>query len=271
MSEEETNNVILNELLALDTTFTEKKAELGVLISKLQSKKPNAHIDEVFVSELRARLILRKGFHILSPYSRAYWWATHLAPIGAIAVLFLILVPQEMKFTEQELLHDDVYMESTMESPSADDASLKSMDAEESISSDMDSSFNTLSLPQPPPGSDERTQSQNYFSLPKQNPSSSVQIESVTLTEPGFIVVHHFGPNGIGQVVGISPLQNSGTTVGITIFLRSVSRPQDTYYVGLYHDNGNGVFSANDDIPVIDVLTGTHVSTLFTINDSGNE
>jgi len=268
MSAEETKNTIIEQLIALDPTFKEKEADLHVLVSELHDKKPSVIVDEVFIKNLRARLIRLKGSRIPSPYSRTYWWATHLAPIGAIAILFLILMPNELKYTEQQIPAEEMYLETSIDTRNMDDASFKSMSADELSSPEMGDQFNTFAVPES--DTDMKMRAQNYFSLPEQNPEAAIRVESATFSEPGYVVIHQFGQQGIGQVVGISSLQNTGTTVGITILLRTVSRPNETYFVGMYHDNGDGIFTLTKDSIVIDPLMGSPVSTIVSIVSTEN-
>lgn len=265
MSTSDTTDILMRELIALDPTFTEKEAEVRALITLLAEKKPHVTIDEVFVRDLRARLIQPRRFPLRSPYHRVNWWAVHLAPIGVIALLLLILMPNGLRyFEEQSVSTQEINLEERDASFRSAAPSAKIAPESGSEASDTNDLFSTMGQGggTPPLPSD-------YFSLQMQQPGVSIIIESVTLTQPGFVVIHTFDdPRGIGPVVGISPLQNNGTTVGVPVYLRNVTHRGETYYAALYHDNGNGVFSLSDDIPVIDPTTGTPFGVLFTIGVS---
>jgi hypothetical protein len=265
MNTEETTNTLLKELIALDPTFAEKEGELRVLIAHLTGKKPAVIIDDIFVHDLRERLVRSHAFPIRSPYQKMNWWAVHLAPVGALAILLLVLMPNGLRyFDEQNVSTEPTNLEESFQMNVADDASFRnSSPSAKSIPEAANDTADMSSITAQ--GGDTVLLSPNHFLLKMQRPGVSVIIESVTLTQPGFVIIHTFGQQGIGPVVGVSPLQNGGTTVGVPIYLRNVTHHGETYYAALYHDSGNGVFSQSDDIPVIDPILGTPFSVLFTI------
>jgi hypothetical protein len=258
----------MRELIALDSTFRENELEARALITLLTEKKPDVTIDEVFVRDLRARLIQPNKFPFRSPYHRVSWWAVHLAPIGVVAILLLVLMPQGFYYTEEQSVStQEIGIDESIETQIPDNTS---------FTNDM---TNAKMVPEPSGGGVKTMDSfskmgeeggaqlrqPDHFELAAQRPGVSIIIESVTLTRPGYIIIHTFGQQGIGPIVGVSPVQNGGTTVGVPIYLRNATRYGELYYAALYHDNGNGVFSFSDDIPVIDPLLGTPVGTRFTI------
>ena len=268
MSTENITDILMRELIALDSTFAEKESDVHILVSLLIEKKPTVVIDEAFVRNLRARLLVPHAFPLRSPYQRMNWWAVHLAPIGAIVILLLVLMPKELHYgTEQTILPLETSSTESFEmnvndetSFSADAPSAKRAPQSNGVEGSPVNSYSVMEMsmdaPLPLP---------NRFGLDIQQPGVSVIISTVTFTRPGYVVIHSFDSQGIGPVVGISPIQNSGTTVGVPIYLRTVTRRGESYYAALYHDNGDGVFGLSDDILVTNPDFGTPVGTEFTI------
>jgi len=268
MSTKDTTDILMRELIALDPTFAEKEADVRVLISLLSEGKPIVSIDETFVQNLRTRLLVPHTFPLRSPYQRINWWAVHLAPIGAVAILLLILMPNGLHYFEEPttLREETPSIESSVMNVS-DDASFSS-DAPSAKrapqSNDTgESTLNSYGVMEM--SMDAELLAPDRFELGVQQPGISVRITSVTLTRPGYVVIHSFGPQGIGPVVGVSPIQNSGTTVGVPVYLRTVTHRGESYYAALYYDNGDGVFSLSDDIQVTNQNLGVPTGVEFTI------
>jgi hypothetical protein len=268
MSTKDTTDILMCELIALDSTFVEKEADMRVLVTLLAEKKPDTNINETFVRDLRAKLLVPHTFPLRSPYHKMNWWAIHLAPIGVVAILLLILMPNGLHYFEEPttLREETPSIESSAMNVS-DDASFSS-DAPSAKrapqSNDTgESTLNSYSVMEM--NMDAEILAPDRFELGVQQPGISISIMSVTLTRPGYVVIHSFGPQGIGPVVGVSPIQNSGTTVGVPVYLRTVTHRGESYYAALYHDNGNGVFSISDDIPVSDPNLGIPTGVEFTI------
>ncbi len=268
MSTRDTTDIIMRELIALDPTFAEKEADARALVTLLTAEKPNVTIDEIFVRNLRARLLVPHTFPLRSPYHKVNWWAVHLAPIGALAILLLVLMPNTLHYFENETAipveispTESLRMDANNDTSSRDAApSAKLAPQSGGAQGDAVNSYSIMqestNVSLPPP---------DRFELATQQPGIAISITSVTLTRPGYVVIHSFGPEGIGPVVGVSPLQNSGTTVGVPVYLRTVTHRGDEYYAALYYDNGNGVFNLTDDIPVINPNLGIPMGAEFTI------
>lgn len=265
MSTEQTKNTIIAELTALDPVFVEKEHETRAIVSALMEERPQVTTDDTFVRELRARLLLAHSqSHRLSHHS-PYWWVVRLAPIGALALLLLVLVPREFEYSTQDVQTGEIAPIESAPLDSADSSMPQRTDLKIGGSPDRDVQVQTFKAMEVstelPPAPHDR------FTLHTQNPGASIFVESVTLLRPGYVIIQTIEPRGIGSVVGVSPLLYSGTTVSVPIYLRSATNRGELYYAALYYDNGNGVFSLSDDVPVMNQALGVPVGVRFTIGE----
>lgn len=90
-----------------------------------------------------------------------------------------------------------------------------------------------------------------------QQPGASILVSSVTLTAPGFIVIHEaindrdsIGP---GKILAVGPLLPKGVTSGVNV--KIPTSPNEQYFVTIHADNGNKVFSAPED-PIAHMSSG---------------
>jgi hypothetical protein len=99
-----------------------------------------------------------------------------------------------------------------------------------------------------------------------QTPGNAVTIDSVTLTEPGFIAIHTDQSGKPGPVIGNSDLLPAGTFTGTSVKLTRRSKNGETLYAMLHTDvNGNGVYEfPGVDVPTVD-SAGQSVTVPFTI------
>lgn len=87
--------------------------------------------------------------------------------------------------------------------------------------------------------------------LPDITHSQIVTIRSVTLDQPGFIVVRDdlFGQPAI--ITGVTSLLPSGTSSNVTIDLRRTINTQETFYIFIHIDSGNSRFKQTEDSPLL--------------------
>ncbi len=203
---------IIEELYTIDPSLKESSADIRVLVSALIASKPEVTISATFIENLRKELLWKaegslraKKAHVVSPFS---WWLIRLAPIGAFAVLMLMLLPEPAGSPTTTPSYIDTYRQIE--------------------TSDSDAMFkSTLTAPE--------TQTQLV-----QNP---IVLDSVTLTRPGFIVVE----TNLGEVLGVSKYLSSGTTVGIYINLSRIPDTTEVFSTVQYIDNGDGIFTQEKD------------------------
>lgn len=238
---------IIADLYELDPTLRERDHEVRALVSILSEANPTPQIDEAFVSDLRTRLFAPRP----SPFKAHHsinWWMIHLAPVGAIAIVTLVLVPTLMNPVENGeniMLTEEVALEMDV-----------TRTAKEAGAPPADTSLMQIASDALPPDS---------FMVSTQLPGDALLIDSVTLTTPGFVAVHTNARGELGAVVGTSTLLSSGTSGGIPVPLSAPAREGETYYAVLYHDNGDGIFTREMDAPVLDPVLGVPQYILFTI------
>ncbi len=87
----------------------------------------------------------------------------------------------------------------------------------------------------------------NTLTLTKFSPGSTVSVESANLSTAGFIVVHEDKDNQPGVVIGNSQLLTAGSHSSIDISLTRPIVTDETIYVMIHTDNGDGTFNATTD------------------------
>ena len=258
--ETETIDKIVNELILLDPNLKAHVAELRVLVTDMKAKAPSVVLNADFVTSLRARLMI--AHHTKARTSKNLnWWMLRLVPLGMVALIVLVLVKPSPYVQELE-----------MEVPVANDTNV-SDDADSARSTDMN--VNTMMAPEVAPlemsgGESADSSSGDVYmksapmkavappTLPSpltvspQVQGVSVRIDSVVLTEPGFVIVYTYLPNGREKVIGVSPYLNPGTTTNIPIYLSTRTMIGGTYVVTAHHDGGNHVFTYGEDKPFLD-------------------
>ena len=111
----------------------------------------------------------------------------------------------------------------------------------------------------------------NAIYVAEQPPSNSVSIEIVRLEAPGFAVVHENANEAPGGILGISNLIMAGETKNLQVPLSRSTINEETIYAMLHFDNGDGVFDAIKDKPVLDPLINSPMMTIVVIGKDTNE
>lgn len=87
--------------------------------------------------------------------------------------------------------------------------------------------------------------------LNNQQPGQTVEVKTLLMEEPGFVVIHE-SQNGIpGKIIGESSLLDKDDTE-TTITLDRTTVDGEGLIAMLHKDNGNGTFDENEDMPVKD-------------------
>ena len=252
--------IILQELTLLDPNLKEREADLRSILVHLSAKKPLVVPDATFASTLRERVLTIKPLPLRSPYTSVNWWAVHLAPVGALALLLLILAPQS--------LHSPMDTESTPPSSQSENTMLR-MESVDTSSGGSDVELYDVSSEDAPESTMMKSGApMENLPLPltvsSQTPGVSVRIDSVTTWIPSFIGISAYLPDGTERLVGVSPLIVPGTTMDIPVYLRTPTHVGESYTATLYADNGNRVFTYGEDTPVTDAY-GNPASVTFVI------
>lgn len=82
----------VREITDLDPSLKPHEAELRVFITNMADVRPHVPLDQHFVTSLRARLMLAPRPQV-SPFMNLSAWAFRLAPLGAVALLLLMIAP----------------------------------------------------------------------------------------------------------------------------------------------------------------------------------
>ncbi|GEM_PF-3044347 len=111
-------------------------------------------------------------------------------------------------------------------------------------------------VPTPPPAaietSNEPIAGKNLINIKDQKSDKEVKevlVDRVVISKQGFLVVHADVGGRPGKVLGNSVLLNAGETREVSV--RLTAQP-GMYWAMLHADNGNGKFSATNDLPVMD-------------------
>jgi hypothetical protein len=249
----ENRDDILEDIYLLEPSLKERDGEVRPIIEALISAHPQAEASDAFVATLRAQLVPRHEFQKQRIHHSVNWWFVHLMPVGAIAVLTLMLVPN--------LMGPDMYKNTPTETSSlalemAPEPLARSMGAAD------DASLMQVATDMVPPT--------DSFTVSDQLPGDVAAVDLVTLSLPGFVTLHSNDEGELGDVVGTSTLLGIGTSERIIVSLSRTMAEGETYYVALFHDNGDGVFTLATDAPVIEPTLGVPIYMLITVRELGN-
>jgi len=89
----------------------------------------------------------------------------------------------------------------------------------------------------------------NAISVSTQKAGSSIDIDEVSLQKPGYVVIHADDNGKPGAIVAHSGLITAGTKQDLII--RYTTKPGTSYFAMLHSDDGNGVYLATKDLPII--------------------
>jgi len=227
-------------------------------VSAFSEHKPEVVIDAAFVESLRADLLkVAPVVPIVATKSTlSPWWMVY-APVGVLALLLLMLVPKAAPVVENEVpanapvpaMEVDMYME--QEEGAVD--MKRSMPVEPEGATMMMEAEATI-MTATTPG--------DTFQVTSQEPGNSVLLDFVSLTEPSFVVIQSYTPDGPGEVLGVSPLLAAGNAQQLEVGLVQRMEMEQTFYAVLYRDDGDGLFSLKTDMIVYD-QSGAPLSLLF--------
>lgn len=214
---------IIDELYAVDPSLREHEADIRALVTTLIETKPEVVISETFVRSLRERLVSEATRTVLAkdaPVPGLSWWMLRLAPIGVLAVITLMLLPEPAG--------------SPTPLPYSERGGME-------VKTESDAIFKTSAVAP---------------TAPAVGLSNPVTLSSVTIERAGFIVIHKDANGALGEVVGVSKLLFPGTTVGVQINLLRGIHESESFVGVLYADNGDGLFNEKDTL-VNDMQNGT--------------
>jgi len=79
----------------------------------------------------------------------------------------------------------------------------------------------------------------------------TIKINSVILEKPGFVVIRKIVSRGEMPIVGVSRYILNGVGNNIIIVLSKDPEPRELFMANFYLDDGNRIFSPEDDIPLL--------------------
>lgn len=103
---------------------------------------------------------------------------------------------------------------------------------------------------------------QNSLAIRDQDPDAvAVLVDSASVREPAFIIIHEDLNGAPGPITGVSALLQPGTHTNVTVIMRL--KPGAMYH-GMFHaDDGNGLFDANMDKRHLMDNAGREVGVMF--------
>ncbi len=92
----------------------------------------------------------------------------------------------------------------------------------------------------------------NALYVPDQSPGEAVFVSQVVLDRSGFVAIHNTDENDEpGEIIAVSELLISGTHEDVVVSIEGGTSAGDELYAMLHTDNGDGVFSQEDDNPLM--------------------
>ncbi len=259
---------LVSELIAFDESLKDHEADLRILVSHMMEEKPAVVADETFARDLRARLLSNHVRGILSPYQKAERWAFRLVPLGVVALLVLMLLPERTHYLplrestdtlETQIKADDERVVSVGNGDGDTSRSMPVSDLPYGGGGDMSAMDTALApeetqegVPAPKMMTMEAPVTPPPFIVNPQPRGPRVVIDEVTVTSPSFVVLYVVTQDGGAHVFGVSPLINLGTTNNLPIYTKSPTRTDGSYFGMLYTDNGNRLFTESEDVPFTD-------------------
>ena len=107
----------------------------------------------------------------------------------------------------------------------------------------------------------------NVIYVAEQAPLRTLSVALVRLEKPGFVVVHEDVAGAVGGILGTSGVLPAGETNNLeSIPLSRLTRDGETLYVMLHLDDGDGIFNAVKDKPVLDAISALPMMMIVTVS-----
>jgi len=238
---------LLKDIYALEPSLRERDTEIRPLVRALLLNKPEVKVSEEFTKGLRTKLLAAKEVTVTKSQPIPSPWMNYFLPLGAMAVLLLILVPG---YVGKQTTSDRIEMNSSSDTFLAPEAKRSGGVSPEGASMMMEDS----AAPMDGGGS---------LIVSDQGPGVVAVVDFVSLTLPSFIVIMANGNSA--SVLGVSYLLFAGNSEQIEIPLTRRMEERQYFTAALYFDNGDGVFDIDTDIPVYDADGLSPISQTFSI------
>lgn len=113
---------------------------------------------------------------------------------------------------------------------------------------------------------------ENGIYVAEQVPSKNVSVTVVRFDKSGFVVIHEHAKGAPGKILGASSLLIAGETKdSFQIPLSRSTMDGEIVYAMLHLDDGDRLFDATKDKPVLDRIGGEPVMTIVTISKDATE
>lgn len=255
------HNEILEELYELDPDLRAHAAVLPRLIEALSERRPTVAINPTFVADLRASLLTYKpvvaanSTPTLSPF---FWWCTRLAPVGVALALFVALLPEKTVAPTEPLMPfvppqakeaGDVPPTTGDEGTMMRTELFSTEPATDAVSTESMMTMDAMDVSTTP-----------LLVAPPLASTSDLTITSLTLAEPGWVVVYEDAGGALGATLHTS-LLTAGTYTDLTLPLgRSLTYPELVTVVVYTAADSTG-FSVAEEVIQIDPTSGVPLST----------
>lgn len=110
---------------------------------------------------------------------------------------------------------------------------------------------------------------ENAIYAPDQKPANEVVIGLAVLKDGGYVVIHEESDGKPGVIVGTSALLEAGSHNNLGVGLSRSSANGEGLFAMLHKDNGDGVFSAENDVPITG-STGDIIMMRFLIDETAD-
>lgn len=110
----------------------------------------------------------------------------------------------------------------------------------------------------------------NALFVNSQMPGDRVEVVTLLLQEPGFVVIYENSGGEAGDEVGRSQLLETDA-VAVTVMLERETEDGEELIAMLYRDDGDGEFDPLTDEPFADEVTGEPVSMMFAVSATADE
>jgi len=236
--------LLLKDIYALEPSLRERDAEVRVLVEFLLLNKPEVKVSMDFRESLRFKLIATNVTEALPARLVPSPWMSYFVPLGAMAVLLLMLMPG---YVGKQTSQDSLEMNSSADVYMAPEAKRSGSGAPEEATMMMED------VPMPMAEGDS-------LGISDQVPGVMAVVDFVSLLQPGFVVI-----TSNENVLGSSYLLFAGYNEQIEIPLSRQMKANQTFSATLYLDNGDGVFDLNADMSIYDANGLGPVSQVFSI------
>jgi hypothetical protein len=271
---------LTRDVIALDATLAPHEAEVRHMIGALLSARPQVVPDALFLARLRADVLAKHAPRRVMPQTKAsqsdmLWWLFRLAPIGAVAILVLVLAQPQMPYENAPLSapeSTDLYAPASEERAqgerSAGNAapSLKMQTdpagdtAESMMMSDGDDAVMTEDI-------SARTVPTSGASVEVfgQAPAKEALISFVALPNAGYVRVYTYENDSPKEYLGMSRELSAGEYTDVPVALSRPVVSGEILYAQLFESDGDGRFDPERDLPLYDGATAGFVYTIFVV------